>query len=238
MSSAERHEIVASIRAACEDAGLDLVHPFNSAECDWAALGPAAGTGALRPDALGLVIANTSALWPHFTSAVRADPLLAAAADPLDRYVTERVGSAVRRATSRPALLFFAHVTAPAAFPIQRLAAQVGLASLSPSHLAIHPQHGPWFALRAVVIVDVEGPAPPPHPPPGPCAPCSAPSVPALEHALSVTGPRLDSRAIAQNAQHWIAVRDACPVGRASRYGAAQLDYHYAPAAAKLVQGS
>lgn len=235
MSRAECHEIVESLRGACESAGLDLVHPFNVAHCDWAAYDSAALT---RPNALGVLIGNTRALWMPLIRAFRAETTLNQAPNPLDRYVTDRVTNAVQRATARPTRLFFSHVTAPAPFPIQRLAREVGLATLTPSHLALHPLHGLWFALRAVVLVDVDGPESAPAALESPCAACSAPCVTALEHALSVSGPRLDSSAIAAHAHDWIAVRDACPVGRASRYSEAQLDYHYAPAAAKLTQGS
>jgi len=103
--------------------------------------------------------------------------------------------------------------------------------------LAIHPQHGPWFGLRAVLVAAIEGPPSTPRPA-SPCASCSAPCVPALERALAVSGSPLSSAAITRHAAAWIAVRDACPIGRASRYSDAQLDYHYAPAARKLAQGS
>ena len=38
------------------------------------------------------------------------------------------------------------------------LAEASGLAHVGPAHLAIHPQHGPWFGLRAVIVLDANVP--------------------------------------------------------------------------------
>lgn len=233
MSRAEGREIAERIAQACETVGLDVIHPFNVATSRWAELGPGADLSPLRSDALGLVIGNTRKLWPPFVREHRSD-----VPHPLDRYVTEHVTRIVLEATTLSTRLFFSHVVQPAPFPMQRLAERVGLASLSPSHLAVHPIYGPWFALRAVVVVDVEGPEVAPVALVSPCLTCSAPCVPALERALAISGTPLDAAAVSAHARDWIAVRDACPVGRASRYGDAQLDYHYAPAPQKLAQGS
>lgn len=230
MTRAAWQEVVGEVAAACGTAGFDLVHPFNLADIALAELNELAS----RPGRLGILVGNTRLLWPRFTAAVRANPELARTEHPLDRYASELLSQVATRHSLR---VIFAHVTEPVAFPIQRLAEQAGLASLSPSHLAVHARHGPWFGLRAVFIAEVDGPPPTPRPP-SPCTGCSAPCVPALERALAVSGSPLAPAAIAAHAREWIAVRDACPVGRASRYGDAQLDYHYAPAARKLTQGS
>jgi methylmalonic aciduria homocystinuria type C protein len=166
--------------------------------------------------------------------AVGASEALAHATHPLDTYVSQHLSPLAAAGVA----LIFAHVTEPAPFPIQRLAEQVGLAALSPSHLTVHPEHGPWIALRAVVLADVDGPPPAQGRPPSPCASCAAPCVPALERALAVSGRPLDIKTISLHANDWIAVRDACPIGRGSRYGEAQLDYHYSRANRKLSQGS
>lgn len=238
MSRDEWRGVALRMEAASRALGLDLVHAFNLADSGWASLGVPPPFGGRRPRALGVLLGNTRALWPTFTRALQSNPSRAQPPHPLDRYVTEGVSELVARATPHETALFFSHVTEPAPFPIARLAERVGLCSLSPSHLAVHPVHGPWLALRAVILVDVDGPDSPVPAPVSPCATCSAPCVAALERALAVSGSPLDSAAIAQNAPAWIAVRDACPVGRASRYDEAQLQYHYSPATSKLTQGS
>jgi methylmalonic aciduria homocystinuria type C protein len=126
---------------------------------------------------------------------------------------------AITRSRGRRHALYWAHQTSPRALPIQRLAELVGLASLSPSHLSIHPLYGPWFALRAVAVFDVDGPDEPAPALTSPCVQCDKPCLPALERALPLR--------VEEHAGAWIAVRDACPVGRASRYGEEQLRYHY-----------
>jgi methylmalonic aciduria homocystinuria type C protein len=227
-------DIVIRVDAAAADAGFDLVQPFRMSAASQAA----SHFGLARENALGLLIGNTRRLWPIFTQACRDDRGLAARPAPLDAYVTERLTQVAADVTPRAAALAFAHVTTPRPFPIQRVAEQAGLAALAPCHLVIHPVHGPWIALRAVMVFDVDGPDGAPAPLERPCQGCPAPCVTALERALSVSGSPLTSAAIAAHARDWIAVRDACPVGRASRYSDAQLSYHYAPSNEKLIQGS
>jgi methylmalonic aciduria homocystinuria type C protein len=241
VSEPEWQLITARLGPAAADAGLDLVQPFSVAHYNEGApveehlddFGRSS-----RGGALGLLFGNTRRLWPAFTEAYAQDAALADAEQPLDRYVVTRLTALLAAATAAPTRLVFAHVTTPRAFPIQRLAERIGLAALSPSHLAIHPLHGPWLALRAVAVVDVAGPEPAPNAVASPCLGCPAPCVRALEQALLVSGEPLSSAAVAQHATAWIAVRDACPVGRGSRYGEAQLAYHYAPARSRIVPES
>lgn len=217
------------IAASCAQAGLDLIQPFDAAHYNHTAKACERLPDFDRPSCFGLLIGNTRALWPRFTSALAADPELARDDNPLDRYVRQRLLHISANATSAATRLVFAHDTSPRPFPIQRLAEQVGMAWLSPSHLAIHPLHGLWFALRAVLLVDLDAPVLEPSAATRPCDTCSAPCVAALERALAASGTPLDSAAIRRHSADWIAVRDACPVGRASRYGQQQLRYHYAP---------
>jgi methylmalonic aciduria homocystinuria type C protein len=225
MSRAEWQRILERLAPASAAAGFDLVQPFAVSTYNARASSDDRLPDFGRPDALGVVIGNTSALWPVFLRAYRGSGLRAEL-HPLDTYATRCLTELVARTSSRRAELIFAHVTTPRAFPIQRVAESAGLAAISPSHLAIHPIHGPWLALRAVVVIDVSGPEATTAAA-RPCDTCSAPCVPALERALAASGPKLDSQSVSANASAWVAVRDACPIGRASRYGEAQLRYHY-----------
>jgi len=56
----------------------------------------------------------------------------------------------------------------------------------------------------------------------------------ALDRALQLSSPQLDARAVAEHADAWIAIRDACPVGTDERYSDAQLRYHYSKDASLL----
>lgn len=227
--------ICEKLATAARASGFDLVQPFGVAHYNAAATPTERLEDFGQPNALGVLLGNTRQLWPAFTRAYAAEPEISEAAQPLDTYAVSRLSAAVAGATSLRSQLVFSHVTAPRAFPIQRLAERVGLAALSPSHLVIHPLYGPWLALRAVAVIDVEGPRAAPLPPARPCQTCSAPCMPALEHAVSVSGNHLSSAAIAAHAAAWIAVRDACPIGPAARYGENQLRYHYGVARAQAL---
>jgi methylmalonic aciduria homocystinuria type C protein len=200
-------EVVERLSAACAAGGYDVVAPFNVRQ--WSAQDhvlPEVG----RDDALGVLIGNTRALWQHVRSACEVRE-----AKPIDTH-TERVVTQAARDVCGDArwTAVWAHSVSPA-FPMQRLAAAVGLATLSPSQLAIHPEHGPWWALRAVVVGGVQGPKDE-QPAIDLCGPCDKPCLAPFERARGTHDWRV-----------WLEVRDACPVGRSQRYGDEQIIYHY-----------
>lgn len=215
--------LAAAVARRLRPHGLDLVHPFAVAWFN-AAVEPAQRLPDLgRGDALGLLIGNTRALWAPFLAAGRADAALRDAADPIDRYAETRVAPAVAALGVRSALRW-AHASAPR-LAIQRLADVSGLAPLSPVGLNVHPVYGPWFALRAAAVLDVAGPAGAAPAAALPCPDCPRTCVPAFERARAAQAGRLG---IAATWRLWLAVRDACPIGRAFRYDEAQIRYHYA----------
>jgi methylmalonic aciduria homocystinuria type C protein len=203
--------------------GLDLVHAFP-ASC----LGPdeAARLRPASPNALCWLIGNTAALWDVFIKQYSIDTTLQTAPDPLDAWVERAVHEALRRARGVSSVTFGHRADAQGGYlPMQRIARDAGLAALSPAHLSAHPEYGLWWALRALVVFEQEGP-PSPTPALAPCAGCAAPCAPALEAALSAQA-HPDRASIRADWRAWVAVRDACPVGRHHRYGEGQLGYHY-----------
>ncbi len=214
--------VVTTLERRFAAAGLDLVQPFDAARYNERIAGhprlaplPLFG----RDRALGVLVGNTGKLWPRFIQAYRSSAALQAEPHPLDRWVIDATRAAVRDIPA-PVELRFSHDGGPRLVSMLDAAAASGLAQLGPVHLAIHPDHGPWLGLRVIVVIDRE--PPPPSPPPTPCEGCAAPCEGALSDALAAgTG------SVAASWQRWVAVRDACPVGRASRYGEAQLRYHY-----------
>lgn len=179
-------------------AGFDLVHPFDAGLVPW-----------LEARGRALLVGNTRALWEPFSHAL-ARPELADEDDPLDRY-TERV---LEAAWPRARIVYAHRAYAGAYLPFQRLAVDVGLAARSPTQLLLHPAYGPWFALRAVILV---GGSPPPRGAPV-TAPCTCTG--ACEAAFANALERADDPAA------WIAVRDACS-SRHARYCEAQIEFHY-----------
>ena len=189
---------------ALATAGFDIAHTFNAAI---AASEPGLAALAGEPR-LGILIGNTRALWRPFTEAMR-DATLAAQADPLDRY-TERVLGA---AFPPPARIFYGHRRYGEAFlPLQRLAALTGLGALAANHLVIHPVYGPWFALRAVVLLDGAPPVRQPIPKACTCDPSCGEAFARAEQS--------------SDWRDWLAVRDSCTL-RTWRYSDDQIRYHY-----------
>lgn len=227
---ADYQPIYERIRAACAERGLDLARPLC---VSWynQAVEPAHRLPDLgRPSALAVILGNTRALWPRLADALAADAGLADHPDPVDRYC-ERVVHAAMADVTQPWLARFAHEPPPR-IAIQRLAHVAGLAQLSPGHLSVHPEYGPWIALRAVVVVDSDGPGDPasgPAPAPAlPCDDCAAHCLPHFQAALARAGAATPGCAqVESDWRAWLAVRDACPVGRAHRYSEQQIRYHY-----------
>lgn len=225
---------IAAFRAELLQRGFDLLAPL--AVSDELPVDPALERFG-RKSALGFVVGNTRALWHHFSP-----NRVAGSANPLDTYTEHALHESLDAAAElvqvpRERAVYFSHQRSAVGgaastssetrsgagpIPIQRLAHAAGLAALAPCHLCVHPVFGPWIALRAVVVV--------PLPPPGPvrpldrpCRDCSAPCVPAL--ATAQQGPSSPGE---PPSVRWLAVRDACPVGREHRYGSEQVAFHYA----------
>ena len=218
----------------CERGGLDLVWPF-SLEPYNASVNPREQLPNFgRNQTQALLIGNTRALWPTFLRAIAQDPHLARTEHPLDDYVVHQVESA-RVHVPYATHLEFSHVVRPRALPFQRLAELAGFARRSPSQLNVHPEYGPWFALRAVLVLDCDA-APSTHTAPDLCSACTKPCVPAFEHALAAAkhAQRSLGLAVVHDAANWIGIRDACPYGRDYRYSEDQLRYHYAKDRAAL----
>jgi methylmalonic aciduria homocystinuria type C protein len=172
---------------------------------------------------LALLIGSTRYFWLRFAAALAADPLRAHRANPVDEHTAE----VARRALAPLAVPWevrFAHEDPP--IPIQRIADLAGFARLSPARLSVHPVYGPWMALRAVAVVGVGGPPGDVKPAPDPCPGCPGGCAAAFERALEASR-RPDAATIARGWSAWLAVRDACPVGRSHRYSEDQIVYGY-----------
>jgi len=196
-------------------------------------------TSTRRVDAL--LVANGSDPWPRFVRALGEGqiPADAIAADrAFDTWVEGEL-TAVAAAARRPHRVWFAH---DATLDFVQLAVSFGMATRAPCRLAIHPTRGPWFALRGLVVLDDalaadEGGSLRVSRHEGsdraPCRGCPAPCVVPSEVAFAAMAARADATTIADA---WLAVRDACPVGRTHRYGAAQLGFHMGTSRASLLR--
>lgn len=181
-------------------------------------LAPAQGDGDL-----GLLVASTRYFWLRFAASLSADPARALRPDPVDEHTVAVVRGALEPLP--PAwTVRFAHEAPP--LPVQRIAELGGFARLSPARLSVHPVYGPWIALRAVATVAVPGPDVDPRRAPDPCPGCPGGCADAFARAIEASR-RPDAGSIARDWSAWLAVRDACPVGRRHRYAEDQIRYGY-----------
>jgi methylmalonic aciduria homocystinuria type C protein len=195
-----------AVITAIAEAGFDVAHAFDAhalaAVPGWERLADGPRTG--------ILVGNTRTLWPRFTAAVAADAALAADPNKLERYTERTLGGAFPGA-----LIYYSHRRYGRGFlPFQKLAVALGVGAIAPIGLVVHPEYGPWFALRAVVLVDREPPAAVAAPIALPCT-CGA-----------ACGEALDRAQREMTWQAWLGVRDACSL-RACRYSDEQIRYHY-----------
>jgi epoxyqueuosine reductase len=222
--------------------GFDIFVPFDLARIQeeleksgapWHGPGTTFSAAGSRQPTVGILIGNTRALWGPFSA------YLTQSSDqehPLDAYVE---GALEGMFAHEPAArILLAHGPAGASLPIQRIAHATGALPLGPAHLNVHPDFGPWIALRAVVVGPGElAPTlatPAAH---QPCTRCAAPCRSALERALSRfpedtelpldLPPELERLPLAPRERAWLRVRTVCPVGSERRYSAEQVHYHY-----------
>lgn len=232
--SAVYPEIAEALARELAAPGFDV---FGSVAVDAynAALEPAL-EGYRLPDlgcaqALVLLVGNTRRLWPLFIEAYRQSPL-AEEQHPLDAYSREHIGGSAQRVAERFGALQavrYSFDPVPQTVAVQRLAVLAGAAEASPVGLCIHPEHGPWWSLRAAVVIAVEGPRPSAAAPT--CSRCSErPCMPARDRAVAACGvppAEITGAHFTATWREWLAIRDACPVGKAARYGEQQVEYHY-----------
>lgn len=160
-----------------------------------------------------------------FAAARRDEP------DPMDRWskrifepIAIRLGARAAYPSDKPYL------------PFQRWAMRAEDVHPSPLGLLIHPLHGLWHAYRAALLFDhaIAG-VPTRAGQPSPCATCASKSCLSACPVDAFTGSGYDVAACAGHLRAdtdprcrslGCRARDACPVGRASRYGNAQIRFH------------
>jgi methylmalonic aciduria homocystinuria type C protein len=217
--------LVESLACRLRPAGIDLLQPLNAAWYDAAVPPEYRLPDVGRRAALALLLASTAAFWEPFLAHLRADPGQLDEPDPIDRYVVAVVGDALAELPLRTEVRF-SHEPPPHRVAMQRLAHVSGLAALTPSMLCVHPVYGPWLGLRAAVVLDVPGPDGPPRATTAPCDRCAELCAPALVRAQAASR-EVTGDPVGASWPLWLAVRDACPVGRAHRYPEPLLRYVY-----------
>jgi methylmalonic aciduria homocystinuria type C protein len=219
-------ELLKKIARSAALAGLDLSAAFPVAEYNRSVPEVYSLPTFGRKKPFGIVLGNSRAFWPKFLEAVRESEGLRESAQPLNDYVTATIGRLVQ-ALPVACEVRWAHSSEPSPVAMQRASMIAGLAHTSPSYLSIHPEHGPWIGLRAVIVLDMDREGGEPVPAPDPCTPCRKPCLPALDRAVEASRNEPMGKKVSSSWSLWLAVRDACPMGRASRYPDEQCEYHY-----------
>ena len=183
---------------------------------------------ALGEPSVALVIGNTRRLWPLFLDAF-ANSAIGDELHPLDAYSRQHIGGAaaeVARALGVQHVVRFSFDPPPNTVAIQKLATLAGVAELAPIGLCIHPTFGPWLSLRAAVVLAMPGPRATQSA--ATCSGCTRrPCLGPREQVVAMGGAGVTRELLATHWQTWLAMRDACPIGRESRYGDPQIRYHY-----------
>ena len=209
---------------------MPLAPPAFDAAC--APVTPDVRLDRLLPGARAALVVGSGgpAFFDHFARA--APEAHDSAPNPLDRFTARVVDAAVAAALAPLAVAhatYFPFAGSAPLIPFQRLGRAAGLGGPGPLGLQIHPVFGPWWAYRALVIVDGELP---PAPAPGDgCAGCDAPCVAACPAgAVAVTGFGLSAchaRRLSDEACRLsCAARIACVRGPEHRYSDGQLAFH------------
>src|SRR5579859_773606 len=203
------------VRRALQGTGIELVASCGAPAYDACAPEALQSRVWLR-GARGVIVAGSAgrSLWRGFVARMQERPELWSSAHPYDEFVAgllARADEALEKAAVR-FRRFEAGFRAQVRVDFVALARLVGLGSLGPFGLLIHPQHGPWWALRGAWIVDaaVDGALDAGTP----CAGCSAPCIGGWRNAGGI------GQATAE-------VRARCVVGQESRYDDDQIAYHY-----------
>jgi methylmalonic aciduria homocystinuria type C protein len=266
----EAKALIARLSTLLVDHGIDIIHPFNLACYNNYLPKEAAPIPSTNPDdALAVLIGNTKCLWPYFIKYIADTPSLIANEQPLDTYIEHNIQSALDTLSTNSILkyrVFYSHIPVDHNqddggsyyyVAMQHCAQASGLAYLDPSsHISLHANYGPWFALRAVVVFDSvqhssnNNNAPQQQqqqPPPSPRLKC--PLSPKIEQHVKML---FESALKEQNStndgdtdgdndigegkryhrahwEKWVAVREATSSRHANkwRYSASQLKYHY-----------
>ena len=172
----------------------------------------------------GVLIGNTKAIWPVFVEFLKRQPEWLNNPHPFDCFVEQRIMECLKTLDASFQIRF-AHLPEPAHIAFQTLAQISGLAYLSKSHLSIHPEYGPWFSLRAALVIESENIVSTKELMQNPCDFCRSGCEVAFQKVMGKIGDLKNHAAIEWT--EWLAVRDACPLGREYRFENDQLEYHY-----------
>ncbi|KND02904.1 uncharacterized protein SPPG_01984 [Spizellomyces punctatus DAOM BR117] len=160
-------QLVKSLANALSPAGLAVSQPFpvqrynNDPACSPYPL----PTFDRSHSTLAILVYNSKSIWDPFIAYLAQDPAsrLEGTSNPLDDYAAKTIESALLNTVPSKTqyLIRYPHNTGKEFVHFQRLCHLSGTAYRNPNcFLCVHPIHGPWMALRAVIVLDMDGPSP------------------------------------------------------------------------------
>ena len=182
-----------------------------------------------------------------FGAALARSPEAAAGLDPVDRYTRRVVGSYLERVAEAGASAragFYWEQCDGAFLDFVALGVRAGLGVPGRLGVLLHPEFGPWLALRAVVLCSAELAPTPPLGDFAPCRGCAAPcavACPARALGAGDAPGELDAqrcasaRLAADGCTRACAARRACVIGGAHAY-ADRDEAHYMATVARTLR--
>jgi len=229
--------VLAALAHALAPFGLNLVGVTTPRAYD-ALVPPTHQLGTPSGGAIVVIGNGGSGLWNAYRDHLTRAPAAARAAHPFDAFTAEVLEAhalPVVRRGSRHAVLRLPFETDAPPLSFVHLAEAAGLGTRSVLGVLVHPEFGPWMALRGAIFVDGAPPAPRPAAGFDPCSSCrDRPCLAACPAgAISASGwnvpVSIDFR-VARGEQNPCAerchARVACVYGRRHRYPDDALAYH------------
>ena len=148
--------------------GFDIIHPFAVQPYNDAVAAKTAGTSKKIPPlptfgrkrTAAVLLGHSNRMWPLFVDHLKAHPADVELDHPLDTFLSAVIQPAVDDVTRLGAVSVDLRLSSDVGNKFVDLGcvAQVsGLAYYNDAlHLSLHPTFGPWFAMRAVLVVDVD----------------------------------------------------------------------------------
>lgn len=171
-----------SLACAVGPFGLNLIGVASVASYD-AEVGSGQGLARHLHGAESVVVIGNGggAFWAAYRRFCEAHPEYERRADPLDDFTREVVDAACTPLARRGAMrILYPFGFAEGTVSFTRLALLAGLGRGSLVGVLVHPVYGPWFALRAAILVREKLEAPRPAEGFDPCSSCSGrPCIPA-----------------------------------------------------------
>lgn len=202
------------LREALAKRGLDICEEMNTSWYN--DVKPKPEMVSFPADKLGMLIANSKAIWPHFQRWHRA--LEQPIANPFDQFIAEQLQSALDEANIKPNDIYYVQdMTRLVAF--QRLAQTTGICMFDNDiHLCVHEKYGPWFGLRALLVLEEQGPQ------------CERPTAPVIvldEEEIKASVKCMEAALAGEGWQMWAQMRQCISYGKKYAYSKSQLEYHH-----------